>query len=154
MFFICLSCSLKRHWEGSDCNLRSTETNLQIPLLRACTGQKAFSHRGAKLWNEFNKETKLEPSLTTFKKTIWEVHFIFCLVLLCSFAVTLLYIVIFFDLGFLVLNRSVCKTYIWNLLIFGNEMKEAFVIRNADIHIPANFARFVCSGKNNEGLFE
>ena len=28
--------------EGSVRNLRSTETNLQIPLLRTCTGQKAF----------------------------------------------------------------------------------------------------------------
>ena len=49
--------------EGSDCNFRSTETNLQIPLLRTCTSQKAFSYRGAKLWNELNKETKLAPPL-------------------------------------------------------------------------------------------
>ena len=57
--------------ERSDRNLRSTETkNLQIPLLRTCTGQKAFSYRGAKLWNELNTETKLAPSLATFKKTI------------------------------------------------------------------------------------
>ena len=56
--------------EGSDRNLRSTETNLQIPLLRTSTGQKAFSYRGAKLWNELSRETKLTPSLATFKKSI------------------------------------------------------------------------------------
>ena len=56
--------------EGSDRILRSTETNLQIPLLRTSTGQKAFSYRGAKLWNELNRETKLASSLATFKKFI------------------------------------------------------------------------------------
>ena len=55
--------------EGSDYNLRCTETNLQIPLLRTCTGQKAFSYRGAKLWNELTKETKLAPCLATFKNS-------------------------------------------------------------------------------------
>ena len=56
--------------EGSERILRSTETNLQIPLLRTSTGQKAFSYRGAKLWNELNRETKLASSLATFKKFI------------------------------------------------------------------------------------
>ena len=56
--------------EGSDLILRSTETNLQIPLLRTSTCQKAFSYRGAKLWNEVNKETKLASSWATFKKSI------------------------------------------------------------------------------------
>ena len=56
--------------ERSDRNLRSTETNLQIPLLRTSTGQKAFSYRGAKLWNELSRETKSAPSLATFKKSI------------------------------------------------------------------------------------
>ena len=56
--------------EGSDRILRSTETNLQIPLLRTSTGQKAFSYRGARLWNELNRETKLASSLATFKKFI------------------------------------------------------------------------------------
>ena len=54
--------------EGSDRILRSTKTNLQIPLPRTSTGQKAFSYRGAKLWNEQNKETKLASFLATFKK--------------------------------------------------------------------------------------
>ena len=56
--------------EGSDRILRSTATNLHIPLLRTSTGQKAFSYRGAKLWNELNRETKLASSLSTFQKSI------------------------------------------------------------------------------------
>ena len=35
---------------------------------RTCTGQKAFTYRGAKLWNELNKESELAPSLATFIK--------------------------------------------------------------------------------------
>ena len=56
--------------EGSDRILRSTETNLQIPLLRTSTGQKALFYRKANLWNELNKETKLASSLATVKKSI------------------------------------------------------------------------------------
>ncbi len=56
--------------EGSDRNLRSAETNLQIPRFRTCTGQKAFSYRGAKLRNRLGKEVTLAPSLATFKKSI------------------------------------------------------------------------------------
>ena len=63
--------------EGSNRILRSTKTNLQMPLLRTSTGQKAFSYRGAKSWNELNKETNLASSLATFKKSIAEVHYIF-----------------------------------------------------------------------------
>ena len=56
--------------EDCDRNLGSTQTNLLISMLRTCTGQKAFSYRGAKLWNELSMETKLAPSLATFKKSL------------------------------------------------------------------------------------
>ena len=49
--------------------LRSSETNLQIPLLRTSMGHNAFCNRGAKLWNELNREAKLAPSLAIFKKS-------------------------------------------------------------------------------------
>ena len=55
---------------GSDPILRSTETNLLIPLLRLSTGQKHFRIVNAKFWNELNKETKLASSLATFKTSI------------------------------------------------------------------------------------
>ena len=50
--------------------LRSTETDLRLPLLKTANGQKAFSYRGAKLWNSLRREAKLAPSLKTFKKQI------------------------------------------------------------------------------------
>ena len=49
---------------------RSTETDLRLPLLKTVNGQKAFSYRGAKLWNSLEKEAKLAPSLKTFKERL------------------------------------------------------------------------------------
>jgi len=37
-------------------SLRSSETNLQIPLLRTFIRQNACCYRGAKLWNELSRE--------------------------------------------------------------------------------------------------
>ena len=48
-------------------SLRSSETDLKIPLLKTINGQKAFSYRGAKLWNSLERATKLPPSLKIFK---------------------------------------------------------------------------------------
>ena len=45
---------------GNGINLRSRETNLQIPLLRTSIG---------KSWNELSREAKLATSLKTFKKS-------------------------------------------------------------------------------------
>ena len=47
--------------------LRSSETDLKIPLLKTINGQKAFSYRGAKLWNSLERASKLAPSLKIFK---------------------------------------------------------------------------------------
>ena len=48
-------------------NLRNCETDLLAPRMKTSNGQKAFSFRGAKLWNESKHEVKLAPSLSTFK---------------------------------------------------------------------------------------
>ena len=48
--------------------LRSTETDL--PLLKTANGRKAFSYRGAKLWNSLQREAKLAPFLKTLKEQI------------------------------------------------------------------------------------
>ena len=56
--------------DDSERSLRSTETDLRLPLLKTANGQKAFSYRGAKLWNSLPKEAKLAPSLKTFKERI------------------------------------------------------------------------------------
>ena len=41
-----------------------------LPLLKTVNGQKAFSYRGAKLWNSLGKEAKLAPSLKSFKERL------------------------------------------------------------------------------------
>ena len=53
-------------FEGNGRNIRSSEANLQIPLLRTSMGQNASCYRGAKLWNELSRKAKLGPS-TIFK---------------------------------------------------------------------------------------
>ena len=57
-----------KYSDDSKRSLRSTETDLRLPLLKAANGQKAFSYRGAKLWNSLPREAKLAPSLKTFKE--------------------------------------------------------------------------------------
>ena len=48
-------------------NLRNCETDLLVPRMKTSNGQKAFSFRGAKVWNGLKHEVKLAPSLSTFK---------------------------------------------------------------------------------------
>ena len=54
--------------------LRSSETDLQILLLKTTSGQRPFSYRGAKLWNSLKGATKLAPSLKTFKEQIFQIY--------------------------------------------------------------------------------
>ena len=48
-------------------NLRNCETDLLAPRMKTSNGQKAFSFRGAKVWNGVKHEVKLAPSLSTVK---------------------------------------------------------------------------------------
>ena len=50
--------------------LRSSDTDVKLPLLKTINGQKAFSFRGAKIWNSLEKETKSAPSMKIFKKQL------------------------------------------------------------------------------------
>ena len=50
--------------------VRSSETDLKIPFLKTTSGRRAFSCRGAKLWNSPERATKLAPSLKTFKEQL------------------------------------------------------------------------------------
>ena len=60
-----------KYSDDSERSLRSTETDdLRLPLLKTANGQKAFSYRGAKLWNSLPRDAKLAPSLKTFKERI------------------------------------------------------------------------------------
>ena len=44
-------------------NLRKCEADLLAPRMKTSNGQKAFSFRGAKVWNELKHEVKLAPSV-------------------------------------------------------------------------------------------
>ena len=48
--------------------LRDTSTNLRIPKKNTLNGQKGFSYRGVKAWNNLPTEAKQTSSLTQFKK--------------------------------------------------------------------------------------
>ena len=56
--------------ESNGLNLRSSESNLQIPIIKTSIGQNAYCYSGAKLWNELSRDVKLATSLKTFKKSI------------------------------------------------------------------------------------
>ena len=60
-----ITCSDDREW-----SLRSSDSDVRIPLLRAINGQKAISFRVAKLWNSLERETKSAPSLKIFIKQL------------------------------------------------------------------------------------
>ena len=51
--------------------LRSTETDVKIPLLKTINVQKAFPYRSAKLWNCLERVEKLVSSRKTFKEQLW-----------------------------------------------------------------------------------
>ena len=64
---IYLSTLFKRHSTRDIVNLRNCETDLTALRVKTSNGQKAFSFRGAKVWNELKHGVKLAPSLSTFK---------------------------------------------------------------------------------------
>ena len=48
--------------------LRSTDTDLKLPLLKTSAGQKSFSYRGARLWNSLSRAAKVATSLSAFNR--------------------------------------------------------------------------------------
>ena len=50
--------------------LRDSDTDLYVPLLKSACGQKCFSYRGAKLWNSQQTEVKKAKSFTQFVKSL------------------------------------------------------------------------------------
>ena len=51
-------------------NLRNTATDLQVPLMKTCNGQRAFSYRGAGVWNHLDLEVKQASSFKAFKDVV------------------------------------------------------------------------------------
>ena len=54
----------------SSYNLRNTATDLKLPKKASSNGQKGLSYNGAKMWNSLLIESKLAPSLASFKKSL------------------------------------------------------------------------------------
>ena len=48
-------------------NLRNTATDLEIPLMKTCSGQRTFSYRGARVWNHLDLAVKQTSSFKAFK---------------------------------------------------------------------------------------
>ena len=53
----------------SSYNLRNTATDLKLPKKTSSKGQKGLSYNGGKMWNSLLTESKLAPSLASFKKS-------------------------------------------------------------------------------------
>ena len=56
--------------ETIDRQLRNTCTDLYVLFLKTAFGLKCFSYRGAKLWNDLNKESEMANTFTQFKSTL------------------------------------------------------------------------------------
>ena len=58
-----------RNSKSSSYVLRNSETDLRLPKKTSSNGQKCFSYRGAKAWNDLPPDTKQASSLNSFKKS-------------------------------------------------------------------------------------
>ena len=47
---------------------RNTNTDLKLPLLKTSSGQKWFSYKGARLWNNLSADVKNAHTQNQFKK--------------------------------------------------------------------------------------
>ena len=54
----------------SSYKLGNAATDLKLPKKNSSNGQKCFSYNGAKKWNSLLTESKLAPSLASFKKPL------------------------------------------------------------------------------------
>ena len=51
-------------------NLRNTAADIQVPLMKTCNGQRAFSYRGARIWNHLDLEVQQASSFKAFKDAV------------------------------------------------------------------------------------
>ena len=54
--------------EATNRQLRNSNTDLRLPLLRTSTGQKLFAYRGAKVWSDLNSVVKASTSFSSFRR--------------------------------------------------------------------------------------
>ena len=65
-----LSQNFKKKSACSRENLRNTATDLQIPPVKTCSGQRIFSYRGTRVWNHLDLEVKQTSSFKVFKDAV------------------------------------------------------------------------------------
>ena len=58
---------LERSSQNTVRKLRNTKTDLKLPLLKISSGQKCFSYRGARLWNNLSADAKNAQTKFQFK---------------------------------------------------------------------------------------
>ena len=68
-------------------NLRNMAIDLQIPLMKACNGQRAFSYRGAGVWLDL--EVKQASSFKAFKDAVKKLFVLLFLFIRLFFYVSL-----------------------------------------------------------------
>ena len=71
--------------------LRNTKTDLKLPLLKTSSGQKCFSYRGARLWNNLSADAKNAQTKFQFKnayniskESFVNFNFVFYYIIVCS----------------------------------------------------------------------
>ena len=62
-----LTTLFERLSDNSVRELRNTNTDLKLPLLKTSSGQRCFAFRGARLWNNLSTDVKTAPTLNRFK---------------------------------------------------------------------------------------
>ena len=51
-------------------NLGNTATDLQLPLVKTCSGQPTFSYRGTRVWNHLDLAVKQTSAFKAFKDAV------------------------------------------------------------------------------------
>ena len=72
-----------RNSNSSSYALPNTATDLKLPKKKSCNGQRCFSYRAARIWNDLPEKAKQASSLVCFKKDL--VHLLDCLVIFITF---------------------------------------------------------------------
>ena len=79
-----------RNSNSSSYVLRNNATDLKFPKKKSCNGQRCFSYRGVKMWNDLPEKTKQASSLYCFKK-IFSLFSLFLLIFIAFYNSILLY---------------------------------------------------------------
>ena len=54
--------------EANNRQVRNSNTDLRLPLLRTSTGQKSFAYKGAKVWSDVDSVVTASTSFSSFRR--------------------------------------------------------------------------------------